>query len=107
MPDPELTVVAEGSTPAGERWYLSAGGSPEDYYTMLKIVHPDGHWGEGGMGGPPLYAGQLLNCYTGRGTAGPCGLSPGPIPGFAGCTSARPGESRATCCRRPVTRRPG
>ena len=38
---PELPVVAEGSR--SERWYLKAGGSSEDYYTMLGTVHPDGH----------------------------------------------------------------
>jgi hypothetical protein len=51
----DLTVVAEGDAPAGERWYLKAGGSADDYYTMLETVHPDGHRDEGGMGGPVLY----------------------------------------------------
>jgi hypothetical protein len=71
---PELRVVAEGETSRGEHWYLSAGGTADDYYTMLKTVHPDGRWDEGGMGGPPLYAGQLLNAYTGRAGDGPLRL---------------------------------
>src|SRR5215472_18819590 len=63
---PDLTVVAEGDAPAGERWYLKAGGSADDYYTMLETVHLDGHRDEGGMGGPVLYPDRLLNVYTGR-----------------------------------------
>jgi hypothetical protein len=41
---------------------------------MLKTVHPDGHWDEGGMGGSALYAGQLLNVYTGWADDGPLRL---------------------------------
>ena len=63
---PELTVVAEGDAPGGERWYLRAGGSADDYYTLMETVHPDGRRDEGGMGGPVLYPGRLLNVYTGR-----------------------------------------
>jgi hypothetical protein len=48
---PELTVVAEGDAPGGERWYLKAGGSAGDYYTLMETVHPDGRRDEGGMGG--------------------------------------------------------
>jgi hypothetical protein len=49
-----------GNAPAGERWYLKAGGSADDYYTLLETVHPDGHHDEGGMGGPVLSSGHLL-----------------------------------------------
>src|SRR6185437_1666256 len=66
MSMPDLAIVAEGDAPAGERWYLRAGGSPDDYYTMLETAHPDGRRDSGGMGGPVLYPGQLLNVYTGR-----------------------------------------
>jgi hypothetical protein len=48
MSPPELPVVAEGEGSRGERWYLKAGGSSEDYYTMLGTVHPDGRRDEGG-----------------------------------------------------------
>jgi hypothetical protein len=68
---PDLAVVAQGETVAGEHWYLKAGGSAEDYYTMLETVHPDGHRDEGGMGGPVLYPDQLVNLYVGRADAGP------------------------------------
>jgi hypothetical protein len=68
---PDLPVIAEGETARGEHWYLKSGGSPHDHYTMLRTVHPDGHWDEGGMGGPPLYPGRLLNSYTGRAGDGP------------------------------------
>ena len=67
---PDLTIVAEGDAPAGERWYLTAGGSADDYYTMLETAHPDGHRDEGGMGGPVLYPHRLLNVYTGRADTG-------------------------------------
>src|SRR5215469_11859522 len=68
---PDLAVIAQGETIAGEHWYLKAGGSAEDYYTMLETVHPDGHRDEGGMGGPVLYPDRLLNLYTGRADTGP------------------------------------
>jgi hypothetical protein len=67
----DLAVIATGETSAGERWYLRAGGSADDYYTMLETVHPDGHRDEGGMGGPVLYPDRLLNLYTGRADDGP------------------------------------
>ena len=65
MPLPYLAVVAEGDLPTGERWVVKAGGTAEDYYTLLETVHPDGRRDEGGMGGPPLYPGRDLNIYTG------------------------------------------
>jgi hypothetical protein len=71
MPLPELPVVARGETARGERWFLKAGGSVEDYYSMVETVHRDGHRDEGGMGGPALYPGHLLNVYTGRADQGP------------------------------------
>lgn len=71
MPEPDLPVVAEGETSQGEHWYLKAGGLPDSYYTMLKTVYPDGHWDEGGMGGPALYPGSLFNSYAGRADDGP------------------------------------
>lgn len=71
MPLPDLPVVAQGGGPGGERWFLKAGGSPDDYDSMIETVHPDGHRDEGGMGGPALYPGQLLNSYAGRADQGP------------------------------------
>ena len=68
---PDLAVIAQGETVAGEHWYLKAGGSAVDYYTMLETVYPDGHRDEGGMGGPVLYPDQLANLYTGRADTGP------------------------------------
>jgi hypothetical protein len=67
---PELPIVAEGETERGEHWYLKAGGSAADYYTMLETLHPDGHRDEGGMGGSPLFA-SGYNSYTGRADDGP------------------------------------
>lgn len=71
MPLPELPVVAEGETTRGERWYLRAGGSPEAYDSMLETVHADGRRDQGGMSGPALYPGDLLNVYLGRADQGP------------------------------------
>jgi hypothetical protein len=65
MPLPDLAVLAEGDLPTGQHWILRAGGTSTDFYTFLETVHPDGHRDEGGMGGPPLSPGSLLNTYTG------------------------------------------
>ncbi len=65
MPVPELAVVAQGDLPGGQRWILRAGGSREDYYTFLETIYPGGYRDEGGLGGPLLYPGSLLNTYTG------------------------------------------
>jgi hypothetical protein len=62
---PDMAVLAEGSLPAGQRWVLRAGGTSSHFYTFLETIHPDGHRDEGGMGGPPLYPGRLLNTCTG------------------------------------------
>jgi hypothetical protein len=39
--------------------------SSDDFYTFMETVHPDGQHDQGGMGGPPLYAGSVLNTCTG------------------------------------------
>jgi hypothetical protein len=63
MPAPDLAVLAEGDLSTGEHWILRAGGTSTGFYTFLETVHPDGHRDEGGMGGPPLYPGSLLNTW--------------------------------------------
>lgn len=65
MPPPDMAVLAEGGLPTGQHWVLRAGGTSSDFYTFLETIHPDGHRDEGGMGGPPLYPGSLMNTYTG------------------------------------------
>lgn len=65
MPLPDMAVLAEGGLPTGQRWVLRAGGTSSDFYTFLETIYPDGHRDEGGMGGPPLYPGSLINTYTG------------------------------------------
>ena len=74
MPEPDLPVVAQGETSRGEHWFLRAAGSPDRYYSTLRTVHPNGHWDEGGMGGPALRSGSLFNVYTGRADDGPLRL---------------------------------
>lgn len=70
MTMPELTVVAQGTLPTGERWEVRAGGTDQDYYTFLRTVHPDGRQDEGGMGGPKLPAGDIITTYLGRADGG-------------------------------------
>jgi len=65
MTMPELTVVARGTLPAGQRWEVRAGGTDQDYYTFLRTVHPDGRYDEGGMGGPTLPDGGIITTYMG------------------------------------------
>jgi hypothetical protein len=64
-------ALAEGGEAGGVHWHLKAGGSAENYYTFIETIHPDQHRDEGGMGGPALYPGRLLNVYTGRADQGP------------------------------------
>jgi hypothetical protein len=65
MPLSDMAVLAEGGLPTGQRWVLRAGGTSSVFYTFLETIHPDGHRDEGGMGGPLLYPGSLMNTYTG------------------------------------------
>lgn len=65
MPLPKMAVLAEGNLPTGQRWVLRAGGTSSNFYTFLETIHPDGHRDQGGMGGPPLCTGSLMNTYTG------------------------------------------
>ena len=65
MRQPDLAVLAEGDLPTGQHWILRAGGTSTDFYTFLETIHPDGRRDQGGMGGPPLHPGSLLNTYTG------------------------------------------
>lgn len=61
-PFPELEIVAEGSGINGETWEVKAGGSREQCWTVMDIKLPDGRTaGGGGMGGPALPEGKLVN----------------------------------------------
>lgn len=70
MTMPELTVVAQGTLPAGERWAVRAGGTDEHYYTFLRTEHPDGRHDEGGMGGQKLPDGGIMTTYVGQADGG-------------------------------------
>jgi hypothetical protein len=70
MARPDLAVVAEGDLPSGQHWIVRAGGTSDDFYTFIETIHPGGHSDEGGMGGPPLYPGSVLNAYTGAADGG-------------------------------------
>jgi hypothetical protein len=70
MTMPELTVVAQGTLPTGERWAVRAGGTDQDYCTFLRTVHPDGRQDEGGMGGPKLPDDAIASIYIGQADGG-------------------------------------
>jgi hypothetical protein len=63
--EPELTILAEGDLPAGQYWLLRAGGTPANFATVLETIYPDGRSDSGGMAGPLLHPGSLMNSYTG------------------------------------------
>jgi hypothetical protein len=65
MTVPGLAVIAEGDLPSGEHWMLRAGGTSAEFGTFLETIHLDGRHDEGGMGGPPLWPGSIMNVYTG------------------------------------------
>lgn len=71
MTAPDLTEIAAGDLPSGEHWILRVGGSGADFKTFLKTIHPDGRRDEGGMGGPALWPGSVMNVYTGGTGSGP------------------------------------
>lgn len=58
-------VIAEGDLPSGEHRILRAGGTSADFETSLETIHPGGRRDQGGMGGPPLWPGSIINIYTG------------------------------------------
>jgi hypothetical protein len=62
-PAPPLAAVAYGTSVDGKRWTVRAGGSPEQCWTFMYIELPGGRIvGGGGLGGPALPAGRLMNC---------------------------------------------
>lgn len=67
---PDLVIVAEGDLATGEHWIVRAGGTSSSYYTCLETIHRDGHRDRGGMGGPALPPGSLVNTYTGGAAGG-------------------------------------
>ena len=71
MAEPDLAVLAEGDLPSGEHWILRAGGTSAEFGTFLETIHPDGRRDQGGMGGPPLWPGSIMNVYTGGTDTGP------------------------------------
>jgi hypothetical protein len=67
----DLTEIAAGDLPSGEHWILRAGGPVDDFGTFLQTIHPDGKRDEGGMRGPLLWPGSVMNVYTGGAESGP------------------------------------
>jgi hypothetical protein len=65
LPNPLIALVAEGDLPSGEHWALRAGGTRDRYRTTLATIHCDGRSDAGGVSGPALHKGRLINVYTG------------------------------------------
>ncbi len=65
MAEPDRAVIAEGDLPSGEHWILRAGGTSAEFVTFLETIHRDGRRDQGGMAGPPLWPGSIMNVYTG------------------------------------------
>jgi hypothetical protein len=117
MPLPDLAELADGRLPTGECWILRAGGTRSDFYTFLLTIHPDGHRDEGGMGGPPLYSGSVMNTYTGGSERGMRRILVRAAPQVAWVRAAWPPWSRSPLSMRagrcwnrrtcPGTRQPG
>jgi hypothetical protein len=71
MAESDLAIIAEGDLPSGEHWVLRAGGTSAEFGTFLETIHTDGRRDQGGMGGPPLWPGSIMNVYTGGTDTGP------------------------------------
>lgn len=66
-PMPSLEVVADGGFSDGSHWEIHAGGTRENYLTLLYVVLPDGHrTGGGGHGGPILRSGRHMSLSVHR-----------------------------------------
>jgi hypothetical protein len=62
-PAPHLAVAAHGLSRQGARWTVKVGGTRSECWTIMEIEFPDGQKaGGGGMGGPALPAGHMVNC---------------------------------------------
>jgi hypothetical protein len=66
-PAPPLVTVGQGISPGGERWSVKAGGTRAACWTFMDIELPGGRRaGGGGMGGPALPPGRMMNCSVHR-----------------------------------------
>lgn len=63
-------VIAEGTGPGGEHWVLRAGGSERDFRTFLETIQANGRTDSGGMEGPMLTPGSVMNVYFGTSAQG-------------------------------------
>jgi hypothetical protein len=67
---PALTTVGQGESVDGDRWTIEAGGTRAQCLTVLLIDLPDGRSAGGGLGGPTLPAGRLMNMSWHRSDSG-------------------------------------
>lgn len=74
------SLIAAGIFEGGLRWRLHAAGSDQDYSTDFHLVG----YHHGGMGGPKLPVGALINAYTGRDDSGPLAIAVRADPSVSG-----------------------
>jgi hypothetical protein len=55
---PDLAAIADGTSGLGDRWIIRAGGTAENFFTVLDVTLADGRRGGGGCGGPVLMPGE-------------------------------------------------
>jgi hypothetical protein len=68
---PPLVTAAAGRSAAGDRWAIKVGGTRADCLTLMEIEFADGHPGVGGgLGGPALTTGRLMNMSWHRSDSG-------------------------------------
>ena len=67
----DAALVGEGFSDEGIRWELRAGGTKEDFATLVSAWDNQGPLGERGMAGPLLPHDHLVCLYTGGGDRGP------------------------------------
>ncbi len=67
MTNDEPVKVLNGVCKQGYRWQVDASGIDADFMTMMLMFDADGRQLHGGgMGGPKLYPGSVINEYRGR-----------------------------------------
>ena len=66
MIDDDQVMVLAGRCEQGYTWEVEAGGPDENFLTMMSVFHDGRRVHRGGMAGPKLYPGSVINEYRGR-----------------------------------------
>ncbi len=65
MADDQLVVVLDGLCEQGYQWQVEAGGTDDDFLTMMSLMQDGERLGSGGIAGPKLYPDSVINEYRG------------------------------------------